>query len=278
MRLAGCGGPARRYHASMAEGLAERWKRSLPSVRESALRAAFLRSELLAADRDAAAEALDSLADGAEQADPVARDVLAAALPTLTDPAHLEWVEALRETAQERSLLALARLLRRRRASDAPDHGDPATRPLRTPPGARTLTLGERKALARRPTRQQLDRLLADPHPAVIRALLCNTRITEDDVVRMAARRPAYPDVLREIAQAPQWTRHARVRMALVQNPDTPPEVAVPLCGLLIKPELRQVVGAVDVPAIVRAAAVELLQRRPPSPSGNPAPGGESLQ
>ncbi|MEJ7735712.1 MAG: hypothetical protein WKG00_41800 [Polyangiaceae bacterium] len=94
----------------------------------------------------------------------------------------------------------------------------------------------------------------------------------------MAARRPAYPDVLAEIARAPQWTRHARVRMALVQNPGTPAEVAVPLCGLLIKPELRQVVAAVDVPAIVRAAAIELLQRRPPSPSGSSAPGGQSVQ
>ncbi|MEJ7735711.1 MAG: hypothetical protein WKG00_41795 [Polyangiaceae bacterium] len=109
----------------MAGGLAERWKRSLPSVRESALRAAFLRSELLAADRDAAAEALDNLADGAEQADPVARDVLAAALPTLTDPAHFGWVEALRETAHER------RCWRWRACCDAggsPTHPTPAIR------------------------------------------------------------------------------------------------------------------------------------------------------
>jgi hypothetical protein len=262
----------------MAAGLADRWRRAVPSLRETALRAAFLRSELLGANPDAAAEALDRLADGAEQADPVARDVLAAAFPTLTDPAHAGWVEGLRETAQERSLLALARLLRRRRVSEAPGPDNPATRPLRTPPGARALTLGERKALARRPTRLQLDRLLADPHPAVIRALLGSPRITEDDVMRMAARRPAYPDVLAEIARTPQWIRYARVRMALVQNPDTPAEVAVPLCGLLIKPELRQVVAAVDVPAIVRAAAIELLQRRPPSPSGSPASGGEPLQ
>lgn len=259
----------------MAELLAERWRRALPAVRESALRAAFLRSELLGADPVDAAEALDDLADGAEQADPVSRDVLAAALPTLTDPAQAAWVEGLRETAQARSLLALARLLRRRRNSEAPESGDPSTRPLRTPPGARPLTLGERKAMARKPTRLQLDRLLLDPHPAVIRALLANNRLTEEDVVRMAARRPAYPDVLAEIARTPQWTRRARVRMALVQNPGTSAEVAVPLCGLLIRPELRQVVAAVDVPAIVRAAAVELLQRRPPTPSGSPASGGE---
>ena len=62
----------------------------------------------------------------------------------------------------------------------------------------RPLTLGERKSLARRPDRAMLDRLLHDPHPDVIRRLLRNPRLTEDDVVRLAARRPGRPEVLVE--------------------------------------------------------------------------------
>jgi hypothetical protein len=46
----------------------------------------------------------------------------------------------------------------------------------------------------------------------------------------------------------------------------TPPELAVPLVRLLIRPELREVLAAPDVPALVRAAAGELLDRRPPVP------------
>ncbi|HVY44664.1 MAG TPA: hypothetical protein VHB21_02250, partial [Minicystis sp.] len=121
-------------------------------------------------------------------------------------------------------------------------------------------------ALARRSSRVALDRLLRDPHPVVIHNVLLNPRLTEEDVVRLAARRPAYADVLVEIARHPDWSQRARVRRALVQNPFTPAEVAVPLVRLLIRPELREVLAAPDVPAIVRAAAKELLERRPPVP------------
>ncbi|HEX4423632.1 MAG TPA: hypothetical protein VH165_37235, partial [Kofleriaceae bacterium] len=64
-------------------------------------------------------------------------------------------------------------------------------RPLR--PTGRPLTLGERKALARTHDREQILLLLRDPHPAVVTILLDNPHITEVDVVRLAAARPAVP-------------------------------------------------------------------------------------
>ncbi len=108
----------------------------------------------------------------------------------------------------------------------------------------------------------------------VVKNLLQNPRLTEDDVLRMAARRPAYPEVIGEVAQHPVWSQRARIRMAIVQNPGAPPDIAVPLVRLLNRPELQQVASAPDVPAVVRAAATELLERRPPVPdrgeSGEP--------
>jgi hypothetical protein len=110
--------------------------------------------------------------------------------------------------------------------------------------------------------------MLADPHPDVIRLVLSNPRITEDDVVRLAARRPVYPDVIVEIARSPSWTQRPRVRMAILQNPGSPLEVTVPMVRLLIRPELRDLLAATDVPAAVRVAARELIDRRPPMPDG----------
>jgi hypothetical protein len=72
--------------------------------------------------------------------------------------------------------------------------------------------------------------------------------------------------VLIEIARHPEWSTRGRVRRALVQNPFTPGDVAVPLVRLLIRPELVEVMNAPAVPSIVRAAAKELLERRPPVP------------
>lgn len=231
------------------------------------MRLAMVGSDLATTRLDDLAEALEAIASLAEQADKRAREVLTAAAPTLTDPGFDERVEALREVAQLRGHFALARLLRRRAKEGEIAAPDPEERGGMPPPkGGRTLTLGERKFLARGQDRMMLDRLLRDPHPHVIRAILRNPRITEIDVVLLAARRPTYPDIQAEIAKSARWSPRPRVRLTLVQNPFTPSTIAVPILPLLLRGELVQVAHATDLPRIVRAAALDLLDRRPPVP------------
>jgi hypothetical protein len=147
-----------------------------------------------------------------------------------------------------------------------PAGGSPSGRP---PPahftreGGGPLTLGERKALARRPDRPTMQRLLSDSHPDVIRHCLGNPRLTEDDVVPLAAKRPGRGEVLAEIARSP-WMRRPRVRLALALNPSTPLEITARLVGLLLRPELELVARSPHVPAGVRALCLDHLARRPP--------------
>jgi hypothetical protein len=251
--------------------LAERWLKSVPTLREPQMRAALVGADLAAEDLDRVAEALEHVALLAEQADERAREVLGAATPYLGDRGAEERVDALREVARRDGLLALERLLRRRPAPElsAPEPGQRGAADLRA---GRALSLGERKALARRPDRFTLDRLLRDPHPHVIRTLLANPRVTEDDVVRLAAKRPTYGDLQSEIAKSPRWSIQPRVRLALVQNPFTPAAIAVPLLPLLVRSDLAQVAQATDLPAVVRAGALDLLERRPPLPSTDADP------
>ena len=101
------------------------------------------------------------------------------------------------------------------------------------------------------------ERLLRDPHPDVIRQLLSNPKVTEEDVLSLAARRPCRPDVLAQIARTPRWTHRPRIRMALVLNPDTPLEVAAPLVGLLMRQELRLVATSTTVAPALRALCLE---------------------
>ncbi len=255
--------------------LSERWCRSVPSLRAASLRADFVRSELGRGSVADVSAALNDLCARAEQADPLAREVLAPFITVLAGAGAVALVDELRALAADRALLPLARLLRKkaRATGAAAPVTAPNDRPVLPTSTGRVLTLGERKALARRPSRAALDKLLRDPHPVVIRHVLDSTRVTEDDVVRLAARRPAFADVIAEIARHPGWTTRPRVRMAIVQNPGTPTEIAVPLVRLLIRPELLQVTAAADVPAIVRAAATELLERRPPVPGKDGARG-----
>jgi hypothetical protein len=245
--------------------IARRWLRAIPSFRGTDLRVAYLQAEIECYPLETVAEALNDLAGRAEQADPIAREVLAAAVPLLSDPALASWVLSLRDAAAARAFLPLGRLLRFQRRAKAGGASIDERQVMMSNAG-RTLTLGERRALARRPSRAAFDKLLRDPHPMVIHNLLRNPRLTEDDVIRLASRRPAYPDVIAEIARHPVWSIRPRVRRAIALNPGSPPEVTVPLLRLLIRPELAEVADAAHLPASMRAAAQELLDRRPPVP------------
>ena len=168
--------------------------------------------------------------------------------------------ERLRAHARANDLLALERILRGPTPStpppskNVPDYGK-----------GRPLTLGERKALARRPDRAMFDKLLSDPHPDVIFRLLANPRLTEDDVVRIAARRPTEAAVLVQVASTPRWVRSRRVRMALVCNPSCPEHIAARLTSLFLRSELEEVRNSPGVSPLVRQLCIEHLARRPPT-------------
>ena len=103
-------------------------------------------------------------------------------------------------------------------------------------PGGRELTLGERKSAARGRRRELLDRLLRDPDESVLTILLGNPRITEADVVRLAARRPTTAAAQRTILRSERFIARYNVKRALVFNPYTPTDLAARLVVLLDAP------------------------------------------
>ena len=250
--------------ASEGAGLAAAWLAIAGSVSDREVRSKVIPRCVSSATISEIAAALELICLRAEQADPNALDVLASWVPYVTDEANADYWTLVRQAAEERHLLAVGRLLRRRKRSVIDSGKDPDERPLANLPEGRALTLGERKSLARGRDRFMIDRLLRDPHPQVIRNVLCNPRVIEDDIIRLAARRPTYPDVQGEIARSPRWGHRPRVRLALVQNPFTPTAISVPLIALLLRPDLESVVAATNLSVTVRAAAAERLQRRPP--------------
>jgi hypothetical protein len=138
-------------------------------------------------------------------------------------------------------------------------------RPLR-PSDSRPLTLGERKALARTHRRDKLTLLIRDPHPAVVAIVLDNPHITEQDVVKMAASRPAVPDSLAKIAVHPRWSVRHAVKRALVLNPSTPLADAIRIATTLRAPELAELANDGSLNETLRKHASEVLaelQSRP---------------
>jgi hypothetical protein len=103
-----------------------------------------------------------------------------------------------------------------------------------------------------------LSRLALASNPQVVRNLLLNPRLTEPDVVRLAARRPARPEPLVEVWRS-RWSCRHLVRRALVFNPYLPPEVGVKLVPLLLRTDWEEIQEDGSLHAAVRAEARTLL-------------------
>ena len=122
--------------------------------------------------------------------------------------------------------------------------------------------LGTRKAMARQPDRDVLDRLLRDKHPAVVKILLNNGRIREQDVITMAALRPTKPAVLEVIAGHRRWATRYAVRKAIACNPYCPHPIATRLMHTLRKQDLSFIAGTAVLDDHIRDEARRLLRER----------------
>ena len=109
----------------------------------------------------------------------------------------------------------------------------------------------------------ELARLEQLSDPSIVRNALLNPRLTEDGVVRIAARRPARPEPLIEIWRSPRWSQLARVRRALAFNPYLPPEVGTKILPLLTLADLKQIATDGGLHEDLRALARRLLAETP---------------
>ncbi len=243
--------------------LAERFSRIIPTLRSQSLRMAFLTVELQNVDAKVAAGALHLVCNRANNADDSAKDVLLTFTFLLLDPELQQVFETIHLCAQRQSFHALdLRLKNSKQSSTTPLAGALAEHERRVPDyygRGRPLTLGERKSIARKPSRRLFDKLLSDPHPSVIQNLLSNSVTTEDDIVRLAAKRSLPSEVMAKVARHPRWSPRRRVRLALVLNPSCPPEIGVPLVGLLLRSDLRTVIQQTSTQPEIRNAAARRL-------------------
>lgn len=225
----------------------------LAALPERSMRAARLAQILEASSPDQAAWLLDALATAGRAGGPPF-DVSLLAAVDLFGETRVSYANrrAIFEAAEAHGLHACMDLLRS--PEQIADEQPAAPRPL--VPGTRPLTLGERKSLARSWDRTVLERLLVDPHTDVVRQLLGNPHVTEDDILRIATARASSAAVLELVLRSRRFGTHPRLRRALVRNPKLPLATALRLVGLLNRQELREIARDPHLPPRL-AAAVE---------------------
>ena len=235
----------------------------LRAIRQPRLRVLALASALGEGDPIAWVEALAAIITRANTVDDAdALEALEALTHAVAEPSlSYETKKRLYEAANERNLPPVARLfLGASPQGQLPPQLAKQLGPERAlRPADRPLTLGQRKALARTHRRDQLMLLIRDPHPMVVAILLDNPHVTEEDIVKMAAARPAVPESLAKIAAHDRWSVRHPVKRALVLNPSTPLADAIRIATTLRPPELAEIAGDHSLPDLLRKHAAEVL-------------------
>ncbi len=172
-------------------------------------------------------------------------------------PLAYERRAALYAAAAERGDEVVMRLLRS--TGPAEEMDDPGAGLHRS---VADIPLGMRRALAKGVEKGLLDRLLLDPDPIVIGHLLDNPRVMEDDVVRIAARRPIPAPTLTRIRRHPRFGARQRVRLAVARNPYCPTDLAIEVVSTLGLGPLQEIARDATLHEAVRRHARDEVERR----------------
>lgn len=205
-----------------------------------------------------AADLLQEVLALARQGWPPAASLLPAFIRALElEGESIPHVEALRRVASLQGQASVEALF----AVGAPQREYDADAAARADAKLFTAPLGWLKTKARL-TRNpdELARYAVVSNPAVVREVLRNSRMTEEVVVRIAARRPARPEPLTEIWRSARWSVRPAVRRALVFNPYLPPEVGSKIVPLLTRAELQELLADGSLHQALRLQAAQLLE------------------
>ncbi len=116
----------------------------------------------------------------------------------------------------------------------------------------------------------EIARLLQDPSPKVIRTLLGNRNLTEDDVLAIAARRNLPADILEKISKDKRWAESYPIRLALARNPKSPLSVSLTMARYLRIFDLEEITRSHFIPLAFRHKVEGIIIEKVPSmPLGN---------
>ena len=124
------------------------------------------------------------------------------------------------------------------------------------------MALGEKIALARIASRGVIAVVRRQDHPMVIRALLQNPRLLEEDALTIASGTVTTGSVLQALADDPRFSARPAVQKAIVQNRGTPPSTALRIVQGLSTPVLKELTHAPHAPQLVKVAALRLIEAR----------------
>ena len=131
-------------------------------------------------------------------------------------------------------------------------------------------TEDKRTELAATASAETISQYVQDPSPKVIRALIGNRQLTEEDILIVANRKNIPADVLEIIARDKRWSESYPVRLALARNPKSPLSVSLSIARFLRLFDLEEITRSHLIPLVFRhKVEAIIIERVPTMPLGN---------
>jgi hypothetical protein len=112
---------------------------------------------------------------------------------------------------------------------------------------------------------EEIARLLHDPSAEVIKTLLGNRNITEDDVLIIATRKNLPASALEMISKDKRWSESYSVRLALARNPKSPLSVSLTIARYLRLFDLEEITRSHFIPLVFRHKVEGIIVEKIPS-------------
>ncbi|HOJ13263.1 MAG TPA: hypothetical protein PLS81_01850 [Deltaproteobacteria bacterium] len=117
------------------------------------------------------------------------------------------------------------------------------------------MSVAEKIDLAHKAGKDARTILIRDSNKLVQLAVVQSPKITESEILAIAANRQVSDEVLKEIGMSKEWLKNYQVRLALVNNPKTPLSIALAQIPYLNKRDLGLLAKNRNVPRPVVVAA-----------------------
>lgn len=119
-----------------------------------------------------------------------------------------------------------------------------------------------RRAQAAVAAEEEIARYLHDPSPGVMRALLENRHLDEDDVLIIVKRNNLPSDILETIFKDKRWAECYPVRLALARNPRSPLSVSLTIARYLRLFDLEEITRSHFIPLVFRHKVEMIINER----------------
>jgi hypothetical protein len=127
-----------------------------------------------------------------------------------------------------------------------------------------------RSELAATAGEEEIASYLHDPSPKVIRTLLQNRHLSEEDLTIIAKRKNLPSDILEMIFKDKRWSESYPVRLALARNPRSPLSVSLTIARYLRIFDLEEITRSHFIPLVFRHKVEMIINERLPAmPPGN---------